>query len=99
MKTSPSKLINLQNYSEISHFCLTYRSPVPKSLQSEPECCVIFSVKDKGLLGLNKFMGEVFLSFQQIIRGDSAVEMQDLEQIILPLTKPSQKGKSNIKCN
>ena len=44
-------------------------------------------------------MGEVFLSFQQIIRGDSAVEMQDLEQIILPLTKPSQKGKSNIKCN
>ena len=38
-------------------------------------------------------MGEVFLSFQQIIRGDTAVEMQDLDQIILPLTKPPEKGK------
>ena len=37
-------------------------------------------------------MGEVFLSFQQITRSDCAVDMNDLEQIILPLTKPPEIG-------
>ena len=41
-------------------------------------------------------MGEYFLGFQQITRGDSSVDMNDLEQMILPLTKPLEKGKINF---
>ena len=41
-------------------------------------------------------MGENFLGFQQITRGDSSVDMNDLEQMILPLTKPLEKGKINF---
>jgi hypothetical protein len=40
-------------------------------------------------------MGEHFLGFQQITRGDSSVNMNDLEQVILPLTKPLEKGNAN----
>lgn len=38
-------------------------------------------------------MGEYFLDFQQITRGDSSVDMNDLDQMILPLTKPQEQGK------
>ena len=44
-------------------------------------------------------MGENFLGFQQITRGDSSVDMNDLEQMILPLTKPLEKGKINFLIN
>lgn len=69
-----------------------FSSPVPKSLQTNPECCILFTLKDKDLIGANEMMGENFLGFQQITRGDSSVEMNDLEQMILPLTKPLEKG-------
>lgn len=73
------------------YFC----SPVPKSLQTNPECCILFTIKDKDLIGANEMMGEHFLGFQQITRGDSSVNMNDLEQVILPLTKPLEKGNAN----
>jgi hypothetical protein len=53
-------------------------------------------LKDKDLIGANEMMGEYFLGFQQITRGDSSVDMNDLEQMILPLTKPLEKGKINL---
>ena len=40
--------------------------------------------------------GEYFLGFQKITRGDSSVDMNDLEQMILPLTNPLEKGKINF---
>jgi hypothetical protein len=42
-------------------------------------------------------MGEYFLGFQQITRGDSSVDMNDMEQMILPLSKPLEKGTINLK--
>ena len=38
------------------------------------------------------YMGEGFLSFQHITRTNCAVEMENVNQIILPLTKPPEKG-------
>ncbi|EFX82091.1 hypothetical protein DAPPUDRAFT_316637 [Daphnia pulex] len=69
----------------------SFTYPVPKSLQTNPECCILFTLKDKDLIGANEMMGEHFLGFQQITRGDSSVNMNDLEQMILPLTKPLEK--------
>ena len=40
-------------------------------------------------------MGEYFLGFQKITR-DSSVDINDLEQMILPLTNPLEKGKINF---
>lgn len=75
---------------------IEYFSPVPKSLQTNQECCILFTVKDKDLIGANELMGESFVSFQQIPRGDTAIDMNDLEQIILPLTRPPEKGNFSI---
>lgn len=58
------------------------------------ECCVHFVLKDKDLIGKDEFMGEAFLEFQRITRGDSAVEMTELEQIMLTLSTPPEKGDS-----
>uniref|UniRef100_A0A0N8EGD3 Unc-13 D n=1 Tax=Daphnia magna TaxID=35525 RepID=A0A0N8EGD3_9CRUS len=66
----------------------SFTYPVPKSLQTNPECCILFTVKDKDLIGANEMMGEYFLGFQEITRGDSSVDMNALDQRILPLTKP-----------
>ena len=67
------------------------------SLQTNPECChILFTLKDKDLIGANEMMGEYFLGFQKITRGDSSVDMNDLEQMILPLTNPLEKGKINF---
>ncbi len=41
-------------------------------------------------------MCEYFLGFRQITRGDSSVDMNDLEPMVLPLTKPLEKGEINF---
>ena len=69
----------------------TYLSSVPKWLQNDPDCYILFTVKDKDLMGKD-YMGEGFLSFQHITRSNCAVEMENVNQIILPLTKPPEKG-------
>lgn len=50
-------------------------------------------MKDKNILGTNEFMGESFLCFQQVARCDNLIDLDQLDQIILPLTKPPGIGK------
>jgi len=47
---------------------------------------------DWDMIGANDFMGEAFLSFQNILRGDMASALADMEQIHLHLTKPAKKS-------
>lgn len=65
-----------------------------KSFQTNEECFILFSVKDRDLIGTNELMGESFLSFQQIPRGDASIDMTELNQVILPLSTPVEKGRS-----
>lgn len=68
-------------------------SSVPKSLQTNEEGYVHFTVKDKNLLITNQIMGESFLNFQKITRGEANTNINELDQIMLPLTKPQQISK------
>ena len=65
-----------------------------KSLQTSDECLILLAVKDRDLIGANQLMGESFLDFRRIARGpaDESIDMADLDQIILPLTKPTDQG-------
>lgn len=50
-------------------------------------------MKDKKFLGSNEFLGETYLTFQEITRDDTVVDMNELCQIVLPLAKLPQIGK------
>jgi hypothetical protein len=43
-------------------------------------------MKNRNIIGANEVMGENILGFQQIPRVDSSVDINDLDQMILPLT-------------
>merc|ERR1719189_555852 len=47
------------------------------------------SIKDRGFLGQGIFLGEAFLPLNELRVGDMDQKLQDLQQIQLPLSKPS----------
>ncbi|CAG7828570.1 unnamed protein product [Allacma fusca] len=55
-----------------------------------------FSVKDHDLFGRNDFLGEVFLSLESIPFTTSYAKLQDLPQINLPLTMPTEEVSSML---
>ena len=61
-------------------------------LQTCGDCFIVLMVKDYDLLGSNEFIGEAFLPFQQIPRGDNAHAIKEFDQIHLPLSLPPNKG-------
>lgn len=65
---------------------------MPGNFQTSDDCFLLFTVMDWDMIGANDFMGEAFLSFQNILRGDMASALADMEQIHLHLTKPAKKS-------
>ena len=51
------------------------------------------TIKDKGFLGQGIFLGEAFFPLNELRLGDMDQKLQDLQQIKLPLSKPSGFGK------
>ena len=52
------------------------------------------TIKDKGFLGQGIFLGEAFFPLNELRLGDMDQKLQDLQQIKLPLSKPSGFGES-----
>ena len=50
-------------------------------------------IKDKGFLGQGIFLGEAFFPLNELRLGDMDQKLHDLQQIQLPLSKPSGFGK------
>jgi len=61
---------------------------VPQELQTSPDHFILLTVVDWDMLSANDFMGEAYLSFQQILRGDMPTAIVDMDQIHLNLSKP-----------
>ena len=76
----------------ISHLNTCKPSQVPLERQSQSDCFILLTAKDHDRLGSDEYMGDAFLSFQQITRGDSEETINDLEQILLQLSYPCNKG-------
>ena len=51
------------------------------------------TIKDKGFLGQGIFLGEAFFPLNELRLGDMDQKLHDLQQIQLPLSKPSGFGK------
>ena len=66
-----------------------FHSAVPEELQTSDDYFIRFTVMDWDMIGANDFMGEAFLSFPKILRGDMTSAIADLDQIHLSLSKPS----------
>jgi len=69
----------------------TFSSSVARELQTTPDCFILLTLKDRDLIGTNELMGEAFLSFQHIPRGDSVSAIKSMDQLHLYLSKPSNK--------
>ena len=62
-----------------------------EELQTSCDCFILFTVKDKDLIGTNELIGEAFLPFHKVGRNNS-----EPEQILLPLTQPPDQGTKKI---
>ena len=71
-------------------------SVVPQELQTSPDHFILLTVVDWDMLSANDFMGEAYLSFQQILRGDMPTAIVDMDQIHLNLSKPPNTGKNSL---
>ena len=54
---------------------------------------LMFEVRDKYLLSEDKYLGEAFASFTDIVRTDSSVKFESIQQQHLKLNRPSNSGK------
>jgi hypothetical protein len=52
----------------------------------------MFTVKDQDFLGKNEFLGETFVAFSDVPKTDMTTGLEQLEQVHLKLSRPTQRG-------
>jgi hypothetical protein len=76
--------------------CVTNVYPLSRKLSSQQkevkDGLVMFTVRDKCLLGADKFLAEGFVSFADITSTDSRVKLENMEQLHLKLNRPLDLG-------
>jgi len=77
--------------------CVINVYPLSRELSSQQkevkDGLVMFTVRDKCLLGADKFLAEGFLSFADITNNtDSRVKLENMEQLHLKLNRPADLG-------
>jgi hypothetical protein len=76
--------------------CVINVYPLSRKLSSQQkevkDGLVMFTVRDKCLLGADKFLAEGFVSFADITNTDSRVKLENMEQLHLKLNHPADLG-------
>jgi hypothetical protein len=79
------------------HYCVINVYPLSRELSSQQkevkDGLIMFTVRDKCLLGADKFLAEGFLSFVDITNNTNPrVKLENMEQLHLKLNYPSDLG-------